>query len=188
MISFAAPKVLHWNGMEIPTDFPYLSVILQGPPKHSRDDFSLRHPKMELGKRAKIFAPFDALDGYSDAVRSKDVEYVDKIDLTEVGLAEDDRDELSRRLGILSSLTCTSQLARDNNVVVTVKYFVPCDDENSFAFGVQGLYKAVTGVCRKVDFVRQKITVGETTIPLDGVVSIENDSRIFDVPWETEGA
>ncbi len=188
MISFALPKALSWNGVEVPTDFPYLSVIFQGPPKHSRDDFSLRHPKMELGKRAKIFSPFDALDGYSDAVRSKDVEYVEKIDLTKDGLAEEDREELSRRLEILHNLTYTGRQARANRVVVTVTYFVPCEDENSFAFGVKGLYKSVTGVCWKVDFIQQTVTVGEATIPLDGVVSIESTDEVFDIEWETEGA
>ncbi len=54
MISFVLPKTLSWNGIEVPMDFPYLSVIFQGPPKHSHDDFSLRHPKMELRKRAII--------------------------------------------------------------------------------------------------------------------------------------
>ena len=188
MISFALPKTLSLDGVEVPMDFPYLSVIFQGPPKHSRDDFSLRHPKMELGKRAKIFAPFDALDGYGDAVRSKDVEYVEKIDLTEDGLAEEEREELSRRLEILHNLTYTGKQARANQVVVTVTYFVQCEDENNYAFGVKGLYKAITGICRKVDFVQQTITVGEATIPLGGVVSIESDSRLFDVSWEMERA
>ena len=110
MISFALLKTLSLN--EVPMDFPYLSVIFQGPPKHNHDDFSLRHSRMELGQRAKMFAPFDALDGYSDAVRGKDVEYVEKIDLTKNGLAEEDREELSRRLEILHNLTYTGRQGR----------------------------------------------------------------------------
>ena len=186
MISFVLPKTLSWNGIEVPMDFPYLSVIFQGPPKHSHDDFSLRHPKMELGKRAKIFAPFDALDGYSDAVQSKDVEYVEKIDLTEDGLAEEDREELSRRLEILYNLTYTGKQARANRVVVTVTYFVPCGDENSFSFGIRGLYKTVTGVCWRVDLVGQTITVGESTIKLNSVAGIESADGVFEAEWEIE--
>lgn len=186
MISFALPKALSWNGVEVPTDFPYLSVIFQGPPKHSRDDFSLRHPKMELGKRAKIFAPFDALDGYGDAVRSKDVEYVEKIDLTEDGLAEEEREELSRRLEILHNLTYTGRQARANRVIVTVTYFVPCEDENNFSFGIRGLYKTVTGVCWRVDFVEQTITIGKNTVKLDSVAGIESAGEVFETEREIE--
>ncbi len=191
MFSFALPKTLPLDGLEIPIDFPYLSSIFQGPPKHIHDDFSRNHPRMELERRAKIFAPFDALDGYSDAVRSKDVEYVERVDLNEdglagTGLAEEDHEELSRRLEILHNLTYTGRQARANHVVVTVTYFVPCADENSFAFGIRGLYKTVSGGCWKVDFVQKTITVGENVLALNDVVSIENADGLFDVEWEVE--
>ena len=191
MFSFVLPKTLPLDGLEILIDFPYLSAIFQGPPKHIHDDFSRKHPRMELERRAKIFAPFDALDGYSDAVRSKDVEYVERVDLNEdglagTGLAEEDQEELSRRLEILHNLTYTGRQARANRVVVTVTYFVPCADENSFAFGIRGLYKTVSGVCWKVDFVQQTLTVGESVLALDDIVSIESTDGLFDVEWEVE--
>ena len=47
---------------------------------------------MDRGRRAKIFAPFDALDGYSESIDSKNVEYVERIELEET-----DRIELNRR-------------------------------------------------------------------------------------------
>ncbi len=43
-------------------------------PVHEGDDFAIRHPKMPLEKRAKIFQPFDALRGFSaelDIVRNE---------------------------------------------------------------------------------------------------------------------
>ncbi len=43
-------------------------------PVHEGDDFAIRHPKMPLDKRAKIFQPFDALRGFSaelDIVREE---------------------------------------------------------------------------------------------------------------------
>ncbi len=183
MISFVQPKVLSWDGLEVPLDFPYLTTIFQGPPEHDHDDFSLRHPRMERGKRAKIFAPFDALDGYSDAVRSKDVEYTDRIELS-----EEDSAELSRRLEILRKLTRSGRMARANSVAVAVTYYVPCGDKNSFAYGVRGLYNTAVGVCRKVDFEETRtITVGSEKIPLDRVAGIEADG-IFEVGWAHEGA
>ena len=183
MISFALPGILPWNGLEIPLDFPYLTIIFQGPPEHDNDDFSLRHPKMERGKRAKIFAPFDALDGYSDAVRSKDTAYTERIELS-----EEDSEELSRCIGILHRLTLTGRTARESRIVVAVTHYVPCEDEDSFAYGIKGFYATAVGVCRKVDLEETKtITVGRETIPLDSITATEAD-KVFDVDWTIEGA
>ena len=56
--------------MPMPKNFKYLNVYLQGKPQHEPfDSFRLKHPSMPLQKRAKIFAPFDALRGFSDAIR-----------------------------------------------------------------------------------------------------------------------
>ena len=58
---------------ELPPDFKYLDVLLQGRPRHERDDrFSIRHPRMDPAKRAKIFAPFDALRGFRDLCRPEE--------------------------------------------------------------------------------------------------------------------
>lgn len=46
--------------------FRYQSVYDKGKPVHNpTDSFSLKHPSMDLRKRAKIFNPFDALKGFS---------------------------------------------------------------------------------------------------------------------------
>ena len=53
----------------MPADFSYREVFLRGKPEHDRFDlFRIRHPSMDAGKRAKIFAPFDALRGFSAAL------------------------------------------------------------------------------------------------------------------------
>ena len=182
MESFVLPSVITWDGMDIPIDFPYLSAILQGPPTHDHDEFALRHPRMERGKRAKIFAPFDALDGYSDAVKSKNIEYTVKTELS-----DEEHDELARRLGILHKFTCNGRIARQNHIVVTVTYYVPCEDENNFSFGIRGLYKSVTGICWKVDFDEtMSMTVDAEVIFLDSISSIEVDNNLFDTAWEIE--
>ena len=46
---------------------------------------------MPCSRRAKIFAPFDALKGFSEAVASKDVLYRDRVILT-----PEDQEELDR--------------------------------------------------------------------------------------------
>ena len=62
----------------------YREALRRGRPEHGPyDEFSLRHPKMPLGQRAKIFSPFDALAGFSEAIDDKLVRYVEKRELTE---------------------------------------------------------------------------------------------------------
>ena len=185
MISLVQPRVLSWEGLEVPADFPYLAAIFQGPPIHDHDAFALRHPRMDRGKRAKIFAPFDALDGYSDAVRRKDVAYVDKVDLNEAGLAEDERAELGRRLAILRELTGGPAAGR-RRVVATVTYFEPCLDEDSFSYGLRGQYRTATGVCRRVDCeVSRTITLDDEVIPLSEVIRVEAEG-LFDADWAAD--
>ncbi len=180
MISFVPPRVLSLNGLEVPVDFPYLSAIIQGPPKYDCD-FYLKHPKMEPGKRAKIFAPFDALDGYSDAVRRKDVQYVPRAELS-----EDECEELNEALKKLRDLTFHHENARRNRVMVSVTFFTPCEDENSFSFGLRGIYETISGVCWNVDFVGKTMTVAETVVPLDCVKRIEWGAGHSEAEAETD--
>ena len=51
----------------VPKDFPYFEVLRKGMPEHEKTDpFRIRHPRMDVGHRAKIFAPFDALKGFNE--------------------------------------------------------------------------------------------------------------------------
>ena len=60
------------GAMEMPQGFRYRDVFRKGRPRHGRTDpFSLKHPKMEVGRRAKIFLPFDALRGFDLALAEK---------------------------------------------------------------------------------------------------------------------
>ena len=59
--------------MPMPADFRYREVFMKGRPRHERlDAFRIRHPRMDVGRRAKIFAPFDALKGFSEALRAEE--------------------------------------------------------------------------------------------------------------------
>ena len=66
----------NWNLRRFPASCPYVRVLVRGCPVHSGDDFTFRHPRMEGGLRAKIFAPFDALEGFSDRIRTRDTALV----------------------------------------------------------------------------------------------------------------
>ena len=55
--------------MRMPSAFRYRDVFLKGKPRHERyDAFRIRHPEMDPGRRAKIFAPFDALQGFGEEI------------------------------------------------------------------------------------------------------------------------
>ena len=166
--SLIQPAFVLLDGRAIPMDFPYLQVLMEGRPQHDTDDFCFRHPQMEQGKRAKLFAPFDALDGYGESVSSKNTVYTDKIILD-----ESEKEELARCLTILRNLTYNSRMAKANRVSVTVKYYVPCADEHCFSCGIRGQYLNETGIVWKVDMeVSRTITVGHTRIRFQDILSI----------------
>ena len=112
--------------MPMPAGFKYRDVLLKGKPRHDRyDSFRIRHPEMSPGKRAKLFAPFDALRGFDFAILMKNEIYTDK-----AGLSPEDQEELDRRFSILHKLTYNSRMARANRVRVMVTYYEACSDVN----------------------------------------------------------
>lgn len=139
----------------------YGDIINRQRPVHQNDLFSRKHPKMSRLNRAKLFAPFAALDGFEGRVRNKEIPYVRR--------HEPDSDEiweLNRRLNILHGLTLNSKQARINRVRVRVEYFEICSDPDSDAFGIKGLYRSVDGVVQCVDCVSQTLLL--TTADDDG--------------------
>ena len=168
--------------MAMPADFRYREVFLKGKPQHDRFDlFRVRHPSMDVGRRAKIFSPFDALKGFNEAIASKDVLYRDRIELS-----EDDRKELDRRLQILKGLTYNGRMARANRIKITVVYYVPCSDENNEAFGLRGRYRKLTGICWNVDELYGSILVDNTRISFEDILRIDNADGIFQKDWTTD--
>ena len=160
----------------MPTGFRYREILLKGKPKHDKTDaFRIRHPNMDVGKRAKIFAPFDALKGFNEVVASKDVLYENKRELN-----EEDQAELNRRLDILHGLTYNSRMARENHVKVMVTYYIPCNDKENEAYGYRGQYQQLTGICRNVDAeVSQTIRIDDRKIRFADIRSVEADTDIF---------
>ncbi len=141
-------------------EFAYGDIIDRQRPAHDGDVFSRRHPKMAQLNRAKIFAPFAALSGYDEAVKSKQVPYEPRRQRD----AEEMR-ALNRALARLHRATRTGALARQNRVRARVEYFEVCTDPNHGAFGRDGLYRAVTGIVWRVDPAGQRLTVGDRVVP-----------------------
>ena len=171
--------------MSMPAGFKYREVFLKGKPRHDRyDSFRIKHPEMPTGKRAKLFAPFDALRGFDFAILMKNEIYTDKADLS-----PEDQGELDRRFSILHNLTFNSRMARTNKVLVTVTYYEACSDVNSEAYGSQGQYKMITGICLNVDAeVTKTIMVDGMRIPMEDILKIESPGDIFKRNWEDQSA
>ena len=160
-----------------PPGFKYMKAYLAGRPAHTPfDGFYHHHPPMDRRKRSKIFAPFDALEGYSESCQAMNINYEERIDLSET-----DKNELNRRLTILSSLTSNGKLSRQNRVEVSVTYYKPCTDQHRFAWQMLGTYVTETGICWKVDTeIDNIIKVGENTISLNDVTRIKaTDEALF---------
>ena len=167
--------------MAMPADFRYREVFLKGKPQHDRcDPFRIRHPRMNTGHRAKIFAPFDALKGFNEAVSAKEVLYEHRIELS-----PEDAAELDRRLTILHNLTYNSRMARVNRVQVSVTYYQPCMDPNHDDYRLRGQYQTISGICWNVDAeVNRTITIDRMKLSLDDVLRIDALDDVFQIHWE----
>lgn len=177
----------------IPPDFKYAEVYRRGRPKHGTagdlstyDSFYIKHPPMECSRRAKLFAPFDALAGFSQFISSKQVLYEERRELT-----EGEREVLDARTAVLFQMASNSRMARENRVSASITYFVPCHDVHSEAYstdGRMGTYKTVEGIVVKMDAVRREITLDVAavtgkeavtndviSIPVDDIVDIHSE-------------
>ncbi len=125
---------------------------------------------MDTVHRAKIFAPFDALAGFNDCINSKNVLYQDKR-----CLSEGEKENLGKKLAMLRRLTINGRAARENRPQVSVQYFALCTDPHNSAYGHGGLYKTVTGICRKVDAIRKTVTIDEEIIRIEDITDISGD-------------
>ena len=153
--------------MPMPAGFPFKDLFYRGRPRHERNDiFRIRHPEMDHTHRAKIFAPFDALAGFNEAVASKQILYEPKRQLSET-----EKEKLNARLFQLHSLTYNGSAVRKNRPLASVAYFVPCSDKNSFAYGLEGTYNTVKGTVEKID--ADAIVIDGRRIPLEDVAEIE---------------
>ncbi len=59
--------------LKVSPSFPYIRTLMAG------RRVNQKHPQMDRVHRAKIFAPFDALDGYSDLINTKSRSYDEEL-------------------------------------------------------------------------------------------------------------
>ena len=125
-------------------------------PEHRGDDFSIRHPKMRREDRAKIFAPFAALSGYSDRAKTRERITRDK------ELSENSVDEVNTALQII-----VRRLSANERVKAEVTYFEPDGERKG-----EGSYKSVSGYADKIDTYNKSIRINGLKIDFDRIYYI----------------
>ena len=174
MNTVSAACIAAVGSMPVPPGFKYMNVLRAGRPRHGRfDEFSLKHPKMDVGHRAKLFAPFDALRGFSEEVHAKDEQYAEKAQLS-----QDRLDAVNECLIMLSAVLRGNESSAASsdviNITVSVTFFVPCRDPNNDAFGRAGQYRTVRGPLCAVDGeISRSIIVGGMRIAFENIREIK---------------
>ncbi len=168
----SGPEAISVPGyMAMPADFPYREVFRKGRPRHRKtSSFRLRHPSMPCAKRAKIFAPFDALAGFDQRIANKEILYEDRRELDEGKKAD-----LDRKISLLCRLAGSRKAMRQPFPQAVITYYCPCTDPENEAWGHQGSYRAVRGPVSQVDPVLSKtLTIDGTRLAMDDIVDIDD--------------
>ena len=170
--------------MPMPPGFRYAEVLKKGRPQHgipgqtdTYDAFFAKHPPMENSRRAKIFAPFDALRGFGEAVASKRVLYEDRHELTEC-----EKEKLDRQLAFLQKLQAGRRQDGKAPVSVRVTFFQLCEDTQSEDFRKKGTCRTVTGILRKADPLHRRIVLDSCSIDADDIVRIDTPAHLSPPP------
>ena len=104
----------------------------------SRPEPPVKHPRMALSNRAKIFSPFAALRGFDDEISS---EGASKLLVKKVELSDEEKDALSDKL-----------LQVKKGMKVVVRYFVKAAEST-------GKYISLTGTVVMIDPVYRELKV-----------------------------
>ncbi|HHU73759.1 MAG TPA: YolD-like family protein [Clostridiales bacterium] len=121
----------------------------------------IKHPRMTIENRAKIFAPFAALKGYEEAIAAKQ-----KIVVARIELSEESKEFLDLQLGKMEQL-----LSKGQHPIITVVYFQKDKD----SLDDKGEYIRFTGMVSKLDLTSRMIQIVEKRLPLDEIYKIEGE-------------
>lgn len=123
-------------------------------------NFRMKHPRMSVENRAKIFSPFAALRGHSAVIAATAEK---KLAIQQDDLMEDSRMELDENLMALAQA-----LQEGKNPIVSIAYF---EQDLSMAEG-RGCYRKAEGKVMKLDLTSRFIQVEELKIQLENIRSL----------------
>ena len=149
-----------------------LNSITKKRPSHDGDAFSRQHPKMPRSNRAKLFMPFDALDGFDETMEAETVETIHPVPLT-----EEMKTELGEKLQTLEARLSTlppKRYDRKGLLPIAVLYFE--EDQSQTALhkdGPRGHYHWLTGDLLDIDILSHSINLSGRPLRLDRLYAIE---------------
>jgi hypothetical protein len=145
--------------LEAKVTHQYDDIIHMEYPLKSSD--MIKHPRMRIEDRAKIFAPFAALRGYEEAILAKQKIVVPRIDLS-----EEAKEYLDSQLGRLEAL-----LALGQHPVITVVYF----QEDRMSKDDGGEYIQFTGMAVKYDRNSRILQIVDKRLRLEDIYGFESE-------------
>ncbi len=135
----------------------YSDIIDKKRPEHDNDDFSIRHPKMDILDRAKIFASFDALRGFDEEIDKENILYAPYI-----YLSEDEKQLLDQVILIIDE-----RIEKREEVRGRITYFI-ADGRSKDT----GTVMEVSGVIKKLDKINGTIKIGDDIILVKNIYDI----------------
>ncbi len=121
----------------------------------------IRHPRMSIEDRAKIFAPFAALKGYEEAIAAKQ-----KIVVPRIELSEEAKEYLDLQLEKIERL-----LMKGQPPMITVVFF----QMNKMSVVDGGEYIQFTGLTAKLDRTSRILQIVEKRLRLEDIYRIEGE-------------
>lgn len=119
----------------------------------------LKHSKMPVENRAKVYAPFDALRGFSLALLTKQAE---RQMVNRATLSDDAQEQLDRKLHMIGP-----------GDKVTVTYFRL---ERVIADLELGTYVTETGEVEGIDLLTGMLFLSSACVPIREIIRIESDA------------
>lgn len=141
-------------------DFNYDDIIDLPYPRNDWN-FLIRHPRMSIENRAKIFSPFAALRGHSDAIEETAEK---KLTIQKEELMEDSRLELNEALGAIAE-----SLQSGEHPIAKATYFV---QDKALTAGI-GTYQEIEGPVAKIDANTQTIHIADKVLKLTNVTKLK---------------
>lgn len=121
----------------------------------------VRHPRMAMEDRAKIFAPFAALKGYEEAIAAKQ-----RIIVSKAELSEEMKEELDRKLQMIEHA-----LEKGEHPVISVIYF----EQDKDGEAGEGAYIRFTGMVAGVQMTARFLQIVNRKLPLDDIRDMEGE-------------
>lgn len=152
--------------LEAKVTHKYDDIINMPYPLASAD--KIKHPRMNVTDRAKIFAPFAALKGHDEAIAAKE-----KIVVPRMELSDESKEYLDLQLKKIEQLIKTGE-----HPIITVVFF----QKSNTGLMELGEYIKFTGMVAKIDHTLRIIQIIEKRLHFEDIykIEIEDNDKDYD--------